>query len=73
MMAKEAPMTTRNVSISFQRSDIAPRTSAASGLVLVGEIVAHLPFREDKLRFIGVALNLLAQAADVHVHRAQIA
>src|SRR5881394_2673223 len=42
-------------------------------LALVAEAVAHAAHGEDVLRLLGVALELLAQMADVHVDRAWIA
>ncbi len=42
-------------------------------LILVSKIVANSPLGEDVLRLAGYALNLFAQAANVHVYGAQIA
>jgi len=37
------------------------------------EIITHAPFGDDKVGLGGVELQLLPQAADVHVHRARVA
>ena len=39
----------------------------------LGKVVAHAPLRDDVFGGGGVALELFAQAADVHVHGADIA
>ena len=42
-------------------------------LILVSEIVAHSPLGEDVFRLTGDLFNLFAQAANVHVYRAEVA
>src|SRR3954447_10333232 len=49
------------------------RMDCTAALPLVAEPVAHSPHREDELRLLGVALELLAQVPDVHVDGARIA
>ena len=39
-------------------------------LILVGEIVTNSPLGEDEFGLGGIPLDLLPQAADVHVHGA---
>ena len=42
-------------------------------LIFVSEIISDSPLGKDELRLGGVLFYLFAQAANVHVHRAQIA
>ena len=58
----------RNVRSTFQRMLV-----SSGRLVLVGEIVTNLPLRQNEFGLVVVALDLLAQTADVHVHRAGVA
>ena len=41
--------------------------------VVVAEAIAHATYREQVLGLLRVALDLLAQVADVHVDRARVA
>src|SRR5918994_1679842 len=58
-----------NTTASRLRSD----RSGCTGLVLVAEAVADAADREDEVGLLGVALDLLAQVADVDVDRARVA
>src|SRR4051812_16882672 len=64
----------KNSSVSRYWIERGPGILVAPGLAsLVAEAVAHTTHGEDVLRFLGVALELLAQVADVDVDRAGVA